>query len=108
MREKPSVSHRSGAINAELLRLTKEQIAWTLADCDHAVEQFASNPFTGRLDTRSFWRVEKSNRPEHHYTVACPMAYRPTVAACPKTDWFGNPHQAALFGNVYEAGKRRR
>jgi hypothetical protein len=56
-----------------------------LTDCDHPTSRSTSNSFTGTLDQKGFWRVDKDKDPELRHTVLTLVAYhdlQKNIAAC--------------------------
>jgi hypothetical protein len=63
------------ALVAQALALDTEKLAWILRDCDRPAAQMRDRVFTGKLDPKGFWRVDKEREPELRHTVLAQVAF---------------------------------
>jgi len=63
------------AIAAELYKLTFEEFAWLIQDCDHPSTKVSDNTFARTLEPKGFWRVDKEKDPELRHTVLSLIAF---------------------------------
>jgi hypothetical protein len=77
------------AIIAVLYGLGRSDFAWILKDCDHPKARLSGKAFCRQLDTKGFWRVDKTQDPELRHTVLSLAAFddlQVTIAAAGDRD----------------------
>lgn len=63
------------ALTAQALALDVKDLAWILRDSDRPVAEMRDRVFTGKLDPKGFWRVDKEREPELRHTVLAQVAF---------------------------------
>jgi hypothetical protein len=63
------------ALVAQALALDVKELVWILRDCDRPVAEMRDRVFTGKLDPKGFWRVDKEREPELRHTVLAQVAF---------------------------------
>ncbi|MCA9720176.1 MAG: hypothetical protein KC468_36280, partial [Myxococcales bacterium] len=63
------------AIVAALYGLGRDDFAWILKDCDHPAVKLSDSVFCRQLDSKGFWRVDKTDDPELRHTVLSLAAF---------------------------------
>lgn len=63
------------ALFAYTFSIAADEFKHLLRDCDHPTTKTRSNDFTGRLDPKGFWRVDKEKDPELRHTVLAQVAF---------------------------------
>jgi hypothetical protein len=63
------------AVVAHLYGLGEDDFRWILRDCDHPVDQVTNKAFARTLDSKGFWRVDKTQPPELRHTVLAQVAF---------------------------------
>lgn len=65
----------SDALVADSLSLSQDEFAYILTDCDYP-KLTLNDAFTGRLNPKGFWRIDKGSDPELRHTVLSLVAFK--------------------------------
>lgn len=63
------------AMVAALYGLSHDDLRWILRDCDHPRDRLADKAFCRTLDSKGFWRVDKTEDPELRQPVLALVAF---------------------------------
>ncbi len=63
------------AVICHLYGLNRDGFIWILKDCDHTNGNLAQKEFCRQLDTKGFWRVDKTEEPVLRHTVLSVAAF---------------------------------
>lgn len=63
------------ALVAVIYRISVDDMAWILRDCDIPVSRLQSSVFTRRLNPKGFWRIDQGKDPELRQTVLSFIAF---------------------------------
>jgi hypothetical protein len=63
------------ALVAHALGLSVENFAWIVRDSDYSVDLARDGVFSGKLDPKGFWRIDKDREPELRHTVLAQVAF---------------------------------
>jgi len=73
------------ALVAQLFDLNQHELQWILRDCDFPASVIKNVAFSGTLNPKGFWRVDKDRHPEHRHTILSLIAFhdlQATIAEC--------------------------